>query len=73
MDHIVRTCLKNKTKARHQWLMPAILATQEAEIRRIMVQSQLSQQFARPYLEKKNNHKKRTSEEAQVVGPEFKP
>jgi hypothetical protein len=27
--------------ARHQWLTPVILATQEAEIRRIMVQSQL--------------------------------
>jgi hypothetical protein len=26
--------------ARHQWLMPVILATQEAEIRRIMVGSQ---------------------------------
>jgi hypothetical protein len=28
-------------KAGHQWLMPVILATQEAEIRRIIVQSQL--------------------------------
>jgi hypothetical protein len=27
--------------ARHWWLMPAILAAQEAEIRRIAVQSQL--------------------------------
>jgi hypothetical protein len=26
-------------KARHWWLMPIILATQEAEIRKIMVQS----------------------------------
>jgi hypothetical protein len=26
--------------ARHQWLIPVILATQEAEIRRLMVQSQ---------------------------------
>jgi hypothetical protein len=26
--------------ARHQWFMPVILATQEAEIRRIVVQSQ---------------------------------
>jgi hypothetical protein len=32
--------LKYKVKARHQWLMPVILATQEAEIWRIIVQSQ---------------------------------
>jgi hypothetical protein len=33
-----RSCLKTKTKqARHQWFMPIILATQEAEIRRITV------------------------------------
>jgi hypothetical protein len=31
---------KEHYKARHQWLMPVNLATQEAEIRRIMVQSQ---------------------------------
>jgi hypothetical protein len=30
-------------EARHQWLMPVILAIQEAEIRRIMVQSQPGQ------------------------------
>jgi hypothetical protein len=26
-----------KSKARHRWLMPVILATQEAEIRRIVI------------------------------------
>jgi hypothetical protein len=34
------------------WLTPVILATQEAEIRRIMVRSQPEQIFVRPYLEK---------------------
>jgi hypothetical protein len=37
--------------------MPIILATQEAEIRRILVQSQPRQIFMRPYLEK-IHHKK---------------
>jgi hypothetical protein len=37
--------------ARHQWLMPVILATQKAEIRRITVQIQPGQ-IARSYLEK---------------------
>jgi hypothetical protein len=32
--------------------MPVILATQEAEIRRIGVQSQLGKKFPRPYLKK---------------------
>jgi hypothetical protein len=35
----------NMLKAGHQWLMVVILATQEAEIRRILVQSQLRQIF----------------------------
>jgi hypothetical protein len=30
-------CIKKYHYARHQWLTPVILATQEAEIRRIMV------------------------------------
>jgi hypothetical protein len=33
--------------------MPVIPAAQEAEIRRIMVQSSMGKQFMRPYLEKK--------------------
>jgi hypothetical protein len=34
---------KKKKKARHLWLMPVILAAQEAEIKRITVQSQPGQ------------------------------
>jgi hypothetical protein len=35
-----RIIIKSYHRAGHQWLMPIILATQEAEIRRIVVQSQ---------------------------------
>jgi hypothetical protein len=38
--------------------MPIILASQDAEMRRITVQSQPGKQFARPYLEKKPSQKK---------------
>jgi hypothetical protein len=34
------TTIKKKKKARHQWLMPISLMSQEAEIRRIVVQRQ---------------------------------
>jgi hypothetical protein len=34
---------KNGFLPRHQWLTPVILATQESEIRRIVVRSQLGQ------------------------------
>jgi hypothetical protein len=37
--------------------MPAVLATQEAEIRKIVVRSQ-QEQFMRPYLEKNPSQKK---------------
>jgi hypothetical protein len=43
---------KQKQKNRYQWFMPVIIATQEAEIRRIAVGSQqLEEQFKRPHLE----------------------
>jgi hypothetical protein len=52
--------------------MPIILATQEAEIRRIGVQSQPGKQFISPYLGK-THHKNRVGGADQGVGPEFKP
>jgi hypothetical protein len=52
--------------------MPVILATSEAEIRRIMVQSQRGQ-IVRKTLSQKTLHKKRASGVAQGEGPEFKP
>jgi hypothetical protein len=52
--------------------MPVILATQEAEIRRITVQSQTGQ-IAHETISQKKNHKKRDGGVAQGLGPEFKP
>jgi hypothetical protein len=40
---IVLRCFQNQGFARHQYITPVILATQEAEVRRIMVQSQAGQ------------------------------
>jgi hypothetical protein len=56
-----------KERAGHQWLTPAILATQEAEIRRIADRSQPRQVVCKAL------HKKRVARVAQGVGPEFKP
>jgi hypothetical protein len=48
----IKCGIKDLKNAGRQWLTPVILATQEAEIRRIMVLSQPRQKkFARPYLE----------------------
>jgi hypothetical protein len=54
------------------WLMPVILATQAAEIRRIMVQSQPGQIVYKTPSQKYLT-KKRAGGGAQGVGPEFKP
>jgi hypothetical protein len=62
-----------KILAGRWWLMPVILATQEADIRRIVVQSQGQvNSSVRPY-RKKNLHKNRVGGVAQGVDPEFKP
>jgi hypothetical protein len=63
---LLKLCL-----ARRWWLMPIILAAQEGEIRRIMVQSQPGPIVHVP-LSLKNPSQKRTHGVAQGVGPEFK-
>jgi hypothetical protein len=52
--------------------MPVILATQEAEIRRISVKSQL-RQIVHKTLSQKTPSQKRAGGVAQSVGPEFNP
>jgi hypothetical protein len=53
--------------------MPVILATQEAEIRKIIVQSQHEKLVLETPIWKKYHHKKRAGGVAQGIGPEFKP
>jgi hypothetical protein len=55
-----------------QWLTSIILATQEVEIRRIMVQSQPRKIVPRDPISK-NPFIKRAGGVAQGIGPEFKP
>jgi hypothetical protein len=62
--------VKNK-EAGCWWLTPIILATQEAEIRRIMVGSQ-PRQIVYETLSQKSPSQKRAGGVAQGVGPEFK-
>jgi hypothetical protein len=64
--------IKKKIKAGYQWLTPVILATQEAEIRRIMVGSQPWQIVLRDPISK-NPHKNRAGGVTQGKSPEFKP
>jgi hypothetical protein len=53
-------------------LRPVILATQETEIRRIMVQSQPWANSSRDPISKKTHHKEKAGGVAQDGGPEFK-
>jgi hypothetical protein len=55
-----------------QWLTPVILATQEADIRRITVWSQ-PRQIVHETLSQKAPSQKSTGGVAQGVDPEFKP
>jgi hypothetical protein len=50
MLEINMVALRTGALGGHQWLTPLILATWEAEIKRIMIQSQPGQKYAKPYL-----------------------
>jgi hypothetical protein len=54
-------------------LTPVVLASQEAEIRRIAVQSQSRQIVCETLSSRKNPSSKRTGGVTQGVDPEFKP
>jgi hypothetical protein len=58
--------------AGHQWLTPVILATQEAEIKRIAIWSQPGQIIC-DTLSRKNSIQKRAGGAAKGICPEFKP
>jgi hypothetical protein len=59
--------------ARHWWLTPIILTTQEEEIRRILIQSQPGQIVCETLSQKNPSHKKKGWWSGSRLGPEFKP
>jgi hypothetical protein len=63
---------ENPKSAEHRWLKPVILATQEAEIRKIVVGSQ-PKQIVHKTLSQKYPSKQRAGGVAQAAGSEFKP
>jgi hypothetical protein len=69
---------KSTTMARNQWLTSVILATQEGDIRRIMVQSQLRQIVCKNQSQKKKKNMKELITKKGLsgdlsIGPQFKP
>jgi hypothetical protein len=70
MIHIMELVKDNL--AGHQLFMSVIPVTQEAEIRKILVQSQ-PRQIVHKTLSQKTHHKNRADGVAQGEGPEFKP
>jgi hypothetical protein len=61
-----------KIIARHWWLTPVILTTQDVEIRRILVRSQ-PRQTVHEILSQKLLHENRSGGVAQGESPELKP
>jgi hypothetical protein len=68
---MIQTLLKIVNVCQIWWLIPIILATQEAEIWSIGL-NLAGKSFRSPYLEN-THHKKRASGVAQGEGPKFKP
>jgi hypothetical protein len=62
----------HRKRAGHWWLTPIILDTQEAEMRRIVVQSQ-PWQIVHKTPSQNNSSPKGAGRVAQGEGPEFKP
>jgi hypothetical protein len=66
-NHIFQSLwVNNFQKARHQWLMPVILATQVAKIKRMAVWSQPRHHSSQNPISKKKSSQKRASEMVQT-------